>query len=53
MNQRGTLQGVPASLTPEMAACQASQFVIDQGHQRIERGLIAFAALDQECCHIR
>ena len=41
MNQRGALQGVIGAFLLKIAAGDAVEFVIDERHQRIERGLVS------------
>ena len=43
MHECGRLQRVVGAFAAEMVSGEAAQFVIDDGHQRIERGPIPVA----------
>src|SRR5205085_11063314 len=43
VDERRGLESIAGALAPHLSVCQASQFLIDQGHQVIKRGLVAIA----------
>ena len=48
MNQRGALQGVIGAFFLKIAAGDAVEFVVDERHQQIERGLISATPAHQQ-----
>jgi hypothetical protein len=53
VHQGCALQGVIGALSPEAAAGDAAQLLIDQGNQRIPSALVAAAPISQEKAYLR